>query len=80
MYEFHDVSLEEKENIALVKLNRPQVLNAVSRSIIDGLKEAAEYTEGNRQIRVAIITGAGERSFCTELFENCESLESTSRL
>ena len=65
MYEFHDVSLEEKENIALVKLNRPQVLNAVSRSIIDGLKEAAEYIEGNRQIRVAIITGAGERSFCT---------------
>ncbi len=67
MHEFHDVSLEEQDNIALVTLNRPQVLNAISRSLVDGLKEAAEYLERNRQIRVAILTGAGERSFSAGL-------------
>src|SRR6202451_229349 len=50
------------DNIACVTLNRPERLNAIDGSLIDGVDEALDVLSGG-QHRVAILTGAG-RGFC----------------
>jgi enoyl-CoA hydratase/carnithine racemase len=57
------VELETLEdNIACITLNRPERLNAIDGSLIDGVDAALDVLGGG-QYRVAIITGAG-RGFC----------------
>ena len=51
-----------EEQIALITLNRPERLNAIDGSLIDGV-DAALDTLGGGGFRVAILTGAG-RGFC----------------
>ena len=57
------VSLEIKDHVALLTLNRPKSLNAISRGFIVGLKEAAEYIDTTPDIRVVILAGSGDRAF-----------------
>jgi enoyl-CoA hydratase/carnithine racemase len=59
-----EVLLEIKDKIATVTLNRPEVLNAFDGGIRDGLQAAAEQILSDIDVRVAILTGAGDRSFC----------------
>jgi len=54
------VTLED--GIACVTLNRPERLNAIDGSLIDGVDDALEVLGGG-EFRVAILTGAG-RGFC----------------
>jgi len=49
--------------IALVTVNRPQKLNALSGEVIRELGEAFERVAGDSAIRAAILTGAGEKAF-----------------
>jgi enoyl-CoA hydratase/carnithine racemase len=57
------VELETLEdNIACITLNRPERLNAIDGSLIDGVDAALDVLSSG-QYRVAIITGAG-RGFC----------------
>ncbi|CAM2799059.1 enoyl-CoA hydratase/isomerase family protein [Mycobacterium simiae] len=51
-----------EDNIACITLNRPERLNAIDGSLIDGVEGALDTLSGG-QHRVAIITGAG-RGFC----------------
>ena len=64
---FQDVLLDKKDNIALLTLNRPKALNAISRGIIGGLREAAAYIDQDPEIRALIISGAGDRAFSAGL-------------
>lgn len=50
-------------HIATITLNRPEVLNALSPEMSDGLLEALHIAERDEQVRVVVITGAG-RAFC----------------
>src|ERR1700736_412065 len=45
--------------IATVTLNRPEVLNALDRSMTEGLAEALEKIEGNAGVRVVVLKGSG---------------------
>jgi len=55
-----DVVLYEKRgHIALVTLNRPEVLNALNQEMQDGLRTAWREVEADDGVRVAILTGAG---------------------
>src|SRR5271156_4851915 len=54
------VTLED--GIACVTLNRPERLNAIDGSLIDGVDDALDVLSGG-EFRVAILTGAG-RGFC----------------
>jgi len=49
--------------IALVTVNRPEKLNALSAAVIADLGQAFERIAGEREIRAAILTGAGEKAF-----------------
>src|SRR5215831_10925428 len=49
--------------IALVTVNRPQKLNALSGEVVGELGDAFERVAGDSAIRAAILTGAGEKAF-----------------
>jgi enoyl-CoA hydratase len=49
--------------VAIATLNRPKKLNALDQASIAALEAWASATEANRDVRVAILTGAGDRAF-----------------
>ena len=52
------------KDICIIKINRPEVLNALDRDVIAELDEVIDAVSHDDGIKVVIITGAGESSFC----------------
>jgi len=59
------VVFEQTEHVAIVTLNRPEVRNALSPEVIVLLAQAWDRVRSDDDIRVAVITGAGESAFCS---------------
>ena len=57
------VLFEVRENIAYVTINRPKVLNVFDYSTLIVFEKTLEEILNNQEIRVVIITGAGEKAF-----------------
>ena len=57
------VQLSRRDEAALITLNRPQALNALSFSILDELDAAFDQV-AQTDARVLLITGAGDKAFC----------------
>ena len=55
---------EVKELIATVTINRPERRNALSGEVIDLMHEKLNEAEADPNVRVLIITGAGDKAFC----------------
>lgn len=53
-----------ESEIALLTLNRPESLNSIDGSLIEGLDEALDQIESSGDFRAVILTGAG-RGFCS---------------
>lgn len=51
---------------ALLTLNRPQAMNALSRGLMSALADTVDALAADRRVRVLILTGAG-RAFCAGL-------------
>lgn len=62
--DFECLIYEKKENISVIKLNRPKVLNAMNKQLWLDLQRALADTIDDEKIRVLIITGEG-RAFST---------------
>ncbi len=62
--DFECIIYEKKENIAIIKLNRPKVLNAMNKRLWLDLQQALADTIDDEKVRVLIITGEG-RAFST---------------
>jgi 2-(1,2-epoxy-1,2-dihydrophenyl)acetyl-CoA isomerase len=60
---YEDIELIREEGIALLCLNRPNVLNALSETMMVELVDALKETEEDPDIRVLILTGRGP-GFC----------------
>ncbi|HEV8386919.1 MAG TPA: enoyl-CoA hydratase-related protein [Nitrososphaera sp.] len=58
------IQLEPQGDIALVKINRPESLNAMNTDVISELSRTIDIIAADDSIKAVIITGAGERSFC----------------
>lgn len=58
--------VERQEGIATLTLNRPKVMNALSRELVSSLGRAFADLEEDEQTGVVILTGAG-RAFCAGL-------------
>ncbi len=56
---------EKKGHIAYVTLNRPEARNAISPELAVRLAQAWREVQSDEQIRVAIVTGAGDKAFCS---------------
>jgi enoyl-CoA hydratase/carnithine racemase len=50
--------------VATIELNRPDKHNALSMAMVERLESYVAELEARRDVRVVILTGAGERSFC----------------
>ena len=53
----------DDRGIALVTVNRPEKLNALSAEVIVELREAFDRIQSDAAVRAAIVTGAGEKAF-----------------
>jgi enoyl-CoA hydratase len=60
---FENLKLEKKNGIAYVTVSRPKVLNALNRATIAELRGAFTEVRDNDEIRLAILTGEGEKAF-----------------
>jgi 3-hydroxypropionyl-coenzyme A dehydratase len=58
------IQLEPQGDIALIKINRPEALNAMNTDVISELSRTIDIIAADDGIKVVIITGAGEKSFC----------------
>ena len=54
---------EKEDGIGVVTINRPQVLNALNIEVYSQLNEMFIEIEQDPEVRVVIITGAGEKAF-----------------
>jgi len=58
------VKLEiDEQGIAVVTLSRPEALNALNKPMWEGLRDTARSIKENPDVRVAVMTGAGDRAF-----------------
>ncbi len=53
------------DRIAVLTLNRPQSMNAINRAMTRALRAAIAEVEADESVDVIVLTGAGERAFCT---------------
>lgn len=57
------VDLERRDPVAVIRLNRPEVLNALSLEMLDELDAVLDAVEREPELRTVVITGAGDRAF-----------------
>ncbi len=60
-YEF--ILTERRDTVAIVTLNRPEKLNALSFPLVRELDEALSEYERDDSVQAVVLTGAGERAF-----------------
>ncbi len=61
---FQTILLDVADEIATVTLNRPEKLNTWTPALGAELTEAFTRIDQDPEVRVAILTGAGDRAFC----------------
>lgn len=61
--EFKYIIYEKSEGVATVTLNRPEALNAFSKDVIEEIIKALEDVQNDENVRVVVLTGAGEKAF-----------------
>lgn len=58
------VVIERADHVMIVTINRPEVRNCVNLAVHVGIGEALENAERDPNVRVLILTGAGDKAFC----------------
>jgi 3-hydroxypropionyl-coenzyme A dehydratase len=58
------IQLEPREEIAIIRINRPEALNAMNVDVLAELSRTIDIVGPDDGIKAVIITGAGEKSFC----------------
>ncbi|MDP9013525.1 MAG: enoyl-CoA hydratase/isomerase family protein [Pseudomonadota bacterium] len=59
-----DILCEVRNHVAIITLNRPAALNALSYPMIVGLRAHLSRCAGDSGIRAILLQGAGEKAFC----------------
>jgi enoyl-CoA hydratase/carnithine racemase len=60
---YENILVEKKNSIAYVIVNRPKVLNALNMATMEELRTALTEIKNDLAVRVAILTGTGEKAF-----------------
>jgi enoyl-CoA hydratase len=60
---YENLLYEKRDRIAFITFNRPKVLNALNRKTMEELREVLLAARDDDEVRVLILTGAGEKSF-----------------
>lgn len=64
-FDFKDITYEKKDWVATVTINRPKVYNAYSIVALREMAEAFRDASWDDSVAVLVLTGAGNRAFCT---------------
>ncbi len=63
---FENTLYEKREGIATITINRPKV-NALNKQAIQEISARLDDAEQDEEVKVVVITGAGDRAFCAGL-------------
>ena len=63
MKPLENILFEQADGVAVITLNRPRVLNALSMPLMTELGESITQCEEDDEIRAIVITGAGDKAF-----------------
>jgi 2-ketocyclohexanecarboxyl-CoA hydrolase len=63
--DYQDILYEERDGSARIAINRPDVMNAFRGQTVEELLHALQRAGWNKQIAVIVLTGTGDRAFCT---------------
>src|ERR1700676_991352 len=59
-----EVVVERRGAVRIVRINRPDVRNALNPAVMRGLGDAVVGADGDETVRAVVITGTGDRAFC----------------
>jgi 2-ketocyclohexanecarboxyl-CoA hydrolase len=65
MSDYEDITYRIEDGAAMLTIDRPKVLNAFRAQTIDELIHALRAAATDRSVGVVVLTGAGDRAFCT---------------
>jgi enoyl-CoA hydratase/carnithine racemase len=54
-----------KGRVATVRIDRPDVLNALDRPTLEGIRDSFKAASADHAVGVVVLTGTGDRAFCT---------------
>lgn len=60
---YDQVLYEKQDGVAIITLNRPEVLNAMSNQLTNEMDAALTEAEGDDEVGAVVITGSGNRAF-----------------
>ena len=60
---YKNIVWEQTENVVVITLDRPRVLNALNRALKRELADALTRIKGDESVRAVVVTGAGEQAF-----------------
>jgi 2-ketocyclohexanecarboxyl-CoA hydrolase len=63
--DYTDILYTEADSIATIAINRPEVMNAFRGQTVEELIHALTRSGWNKQIAAIVLTGTGDRAFCT---------------
>ncbi|WLD93081.1 enoyl-CoA hydratase/isomerase family protein [Alkalihalobacillus sp. AL-G] len=63
--DFEKVIYEKKDGVATVTINRPEVYNCLNFQTLREMTRAFELASWDDEIGVVVLTGAGDKAFCT---------------
>jgi enoyl-CoA hydratase len=61
----HTIRYEKRDRVAVVTIDRPDAMNALTVEMLGALDSAFAEFEGDDDLWVAILTASGDRAFCT---------------
>ncbi len=59
-----DLIVQIEGNVGVITLDRPKALNALSHTMLDGIRNALIAWASNDDVHCVLIEGTGERAFC----------------
>jgi enoyl-CoA hydratase/carnithine racemase len=74
--DYETLGYEERDRVAIVTLNRPEVYNAFNYKMQQELRALWRALRTNDDVRCVVLTGAGEKAFCTGI-DREEAIESS---
>jgi len=60
---YENIIYQVEEGIAIITFNRPKALNALNAALLDEFSSALDEIAASNNIRVLVLTGAGDKSF-----------------
>jgi naphthoate synthase len=63
--DFAEIIYEKRDGVARITINRPEKLNAATTTTMSEMVQALSDAWADRAIGVVVLTGVGDRAFCT---------------